>query len=281
MKVYIAGFRGGQLVHMNRLPKNLPVLASYAYMGHIKQSRVLTDDLLIDSGAYSVSTSKAGIDIDAYCNFLKGETFTTYVSLDVIGDGLASKDNYDYMCKKELSPIPVFHHKDPWWVLDYYLDRAQHIGIGGVARTSSTAVRAPFLDKVWNRIYQRGGKLPRVHGFGTTARTIIQRYPWYSVDSTSWQVGSRFGMIMLPNGKMFRVAHNSPEHWRRSFDRHISVLNNVSREALQSYLAEKDFTLDEVMQDDKARNTWNILVLEDIGRVTKKPAYHTLTLFDD
>jgi hypothetical protein len=69
-----------------------------------------------------------------------------------------------------------------------------------------TARRLPVLDRVWQDYLTFPGGMPKlqVHGFGVMGLTVMQRYPWWSVDSTSWVQFGRFGVILIPkrvNGK--------------------------------------------------------------------------------
>lgn len=42
----------------------------------------------------------------------------------------------------------------------------------------------------------------KVHGFAMTKTQFMLKYPWYSVDSSSWNTGQRFGILMYYNGRM-------------------------------------------------------------------------------
>lgn len=44
---------------------------------------------------------------------------------------------------------------------------------------------------IWNKV----GNLNRIHGFAETKVNKVLKYPYYSVDSTSWSIGSRFGIM--------------------------------------------------------------------------------------
>ena len=44
----------------------------------------------------------------------------------------------------------------------------------------------------------QGFPLNKWHGFAVTALKIMMRYPWYSVDSTTWCVYARCGVVMVP-----------------------------------------------------------------------------------
>ena len=60
------------------------------------------DTYFLDSGAYSVSTGNATIDIDKYIEYILNNlnTFDLYATLDVIGDSIETAKNTIYMEKK-------------------------------------------------------------------------------------------------------------------------------------------------------------------------------------
>jgi hypothetical protein len=60
-------------------------------------------------------------------------------------------------------------------------------------------------DEVWHYILSNNPSL-KVHGFGLTNIELMERYPWYSVDSSSFQGCRRFGrQSLLHNGFEFKT----------------------------------------------------------------------------
>jgi hypothetical protein len=60
-------------------------------------------------------------------------------------------------------------------------------------------------DEVWHYILSNNPKL-KVHGFGLTNIELMERYPWYSVDSSSFKGCKRFGrQTILWNGFEFKT----------------------------------------------------------------------------
>jgi len=47
-------------------------------------------------------------------------------------------------------------------------------------------------------ICPNGKAVVKVHGFGVTAHEYLLRYPWWSVDSTTWTKKGGFGTIFMP-----------------------------------------------------------------------------------
>ena len=61
------------------------------------------------------------------------------------------------------------------------------------------------LDITWSIILNKKPKL-KVHGFAVTGYDTMKRYPWYSVDSSSYQSLKRFGrQTFMTNGLLFET----------------------------------------------------------------------------
>lgn len=157
-------------------------------------------DIFLDSGAYSASTRGEEIDLDEYIEFIKKykEYFSVIASLDVISrkdekgreiGGKLSLDNWRYMKKKGLDPMPIFHmHSyDDYVYLEEYMKESDMIAVGAIAKITVKLATAN-LDYIWKNYFtdSEGYPIIKVHGFGRTSFDLWDRYPWYSVDSTTW-----------------------------------------------------------------------------------------------
>lgn len=179
------------------------VLLSYHYYKN-KGDRVreLLEDgveVFIDSGAFSAKNSGTEVNLDEYCEYLHQVKPTRYAVLDVIGDAKGTLENQRYMESKGLKPIPTFHMGSRITELDPYLEY-DYIALGGMVMSSGIQ---NHCDKVWAKILKTKPDL-KVHGFGLTNLNLMKRYPWYSVDSSSFQSLRRFGRTtILTNGLQF------------------------------------------------------------------------------
>ncbi len=164
-------------------------------------SKKLKMDLILDSGAFTAFTQEVDINIQEYIEFIREhkDILTVYANLDVIGDARGTWKNQRIMERAGLSPLPCFHMGEDWDYLERYVDRYDYIAIGGVAQARNRSQLISFLDKCFGVICDGGG-MPRcrTHGFAVTSVELLWRYPWYSVDSTSWVVSSRMGQIFVP-----------------------------------------------------------------------------------
>jgi hypothetical protein len=150
--------------------------------------------LFLDSGAFGAFTRGQVIDLKKYCAFILQHPtrFYPYASLDVIGDWRASAHNWDLMRAEGVNAMPTFHMNSPETELRRLLKAADYLALGGVVGATQETMQ-PWLDKCWRVI--RDYWPVKVHVFGVMAQWCLERYPWYSADSSSALVGAGMGRI--------------------------------------------------------------------------------------
>jgi hypothetical protein len=220
VKVYLAGeFTGGEI---HRQMKRRLFSYWYHHKGDQPSEEVIQAsdeyglDLFLDSGAFTAFTQKIEIkpaDYAAYVHNVRHH-FTVCSSLDAIGDPAKS-----YAILKELEHLgckvqPVFHaREDPQWLVKYLDEGYDYIFVGGMVPETTQWLRS-WLDDLFHRYLTNadGTARVRLHGFGLTDQLLMFRYPWYSVDSTSWIFTGMFGgcVFMTPRGlrKIVFSAHS-------------------------------------------------------------------------
>lgn len=174
------------------------VLCSYHFfrtenLSRIKEGLGSGSMIFGDSGAFSAFTQKVVIDVHDYAAWLHewSPVLDVYANLDSIGDPHRSRQNLRELERDGLSPLPVFHVGSPFKELESYCEEYRYVALGGmVGRTNL----GPWLVKCF-QIAARYES--RFHGFGLTRRELIEDFPFYSVDSSSWTAGVRFGMVPL------------------------------------------------------------------------------------
>jgi len=178
-------------------------------------------DLLLDSGAFSAWTRKEVIPLNEYIAFCKEyeQYLWAYVNMDVIpgerdkprtqeqveASAQGSLDNLKRMHDAGLRPMAVFHQGESWETLQKLLDEGEtYIGVSAFKDISIHEQRK-FLDQAFTVLCDAKGRpLVRTHGFGTTHPALLLRYPWYTVDSTTWLLTPAYGQFLVPtfvNGK--------------------------------------------------------------------------------
>lgn len=192
-------------------PPIMNLLWSYAYARTMDMDDFLgklpCDSLrfFADSGAHSARTLGIHIGLEDYAAWVQrwSRWFTIYANLDVIGAPEATWDNQRRLEDEYgLHPMPVFHTGEPFSALERYLDAGYtYIALGKLLGNSAAALR-PWLTKAFRIAEGRAV----FHGFGMTNWPMLREFPFYSVDSSSWGSGFRYGYLKLfHNGRWAQV----------------------------------------------------------------------------
>jgi len=199
----------------------------------IKEGNNLTGELFIDSGAFSAFSLGKPTDIDKYIEFCKKTDADYYAVLDVIGSASGTLKNQIYMEDRGVKPVPCFHHGEDFKYLKYYCRKYDYIALGGMVPISTPAL-IRWLEVIFTMYPNK-----KFHGFGVTTKKLIERFPFYSVDSSSWLSGGRVGSLF---DMELGTKHYSEltEQWKKKIE-------------------ERGFTLDEINEKHEARNSFNII----------------------
>lgn len=176
MKLYFAGMVNPQL-----MTPEMNILLSYADQKLVDKS---DRKIFLDSGAFAVFTRGITIEIDDYIQYVKDNKakFEVYSVLDVIGSWEKTKENLEYMESKGLEPLPTFHYGSPGEELARLCDTHDYVALGGLVPMARNKKQTyAWLDYCFSIVKDKA----KVHGFGVTGEVLL-RYPFYSVDSTSW-----------------------------------------------------------------------------------------------
>lgn len=186
---------------------NVPyILQSYYYYKDWQKPLINNTDLfLLDSGAFTfMNTVKGNVDWNRYINkyiaFINENGIKNYFELDI--DVIVGYE--EVKCIREkieretgVKAIPVWHKSRGIKEYKRLVNNYEYISIGGIVTKEIKKEEYPIIKKMVKYAYDRGVK---VHGLGFTPKEISQ-YKFYSVDSTSWNAGSRFGTVYKFDGK--------------------------------------------------------------------------------
>jgi hypothetical protein len=128
----------------------------------------------------------------------RGKDFDFYVNLDIIMSAEKSIEVQKIMEREGLTPLPVFHLNEPWEYWKRYADSYSYIGLGGLGQDIPMERFMPFGDKAFKYIMDKGRPRVKVHGFAVNAVAMLKRFPYYSVDASSWTTFARNGVICIP-----------------------------------------------------------------------------------
>lgn len=296
MRIYMAGLYAGGRGAVNTTSPQLAVMAdykcewileSYHYIGKNKLAEIIRrkgDTIFLDSGAFSMFTQGIQVDLKAYAQYIKDNQDIIHVasSLDVIGQG-HEQDSYDNVKTLESYGVriqPVHHARDQDHWLQKYLDEGyDYIFLGGMVPESTDYLRR-WLDRMWEKylMHPDGSPRVRVHGFGLTQIELMQRFPWFSVDSTSWVMTSRFGGIYLdfpadniyfPKGRIEKVQFSSRSGNIKEFDRHYDNCPLDIQRAIRQRVEELGYRVEDLRENYGWRDRFNV---EFFKRFQKRPS---------
>lgn len=242
-------------------------LESYHYIhrqAHVDRIRTDNVKVFLDSGAFSAFTKGVEVDLPAYCRYIHDNMDIIEVVdgalcasvLDGIGDPLLTYQNQKAMEKLGVKPLPCFHYGEPEEYLEYYVNNYSYITLGGMVPITTPQLRL-WLDRLWDKYLTDGSGNPRirVHGFGLTVLELMRRYPWYSVDSSSWVQIAANGNILVPGLGTIAASDSSPH--RKVAGQHIDTIPEVQRQALKERLAEQGFDLERMRTEYISRWVYN------------------------
>lgn len=292
--VYTNGYMRGQkrFEKLTDVEKNITthlphILESYHYVGAQKYVDDMRNDnarIFLDSGAFSAYTLGVEIPVHEYCEYILRNKDIIRVEdgvlmasvLDGIGDPLQTYRNQLEMEERGVRPLPCFHAGEDERYLEYYVANYEYITLGGMVGTSTKQL-CVWLDRIWDRYLTDGSGYPKlkVHGFGITAVPVMERYPWYSCDSSSWIQSAAFGSIVTPEHGPLSVSSKSPS--RHDAGQHLCNLSPIEQDVIFQRLEKVGFTyerLSEVYESRAAYNLWAYGVINTLINANKKKQFH-------
>jgi hypothetical protein len=202
--------------------KLMKCLESYYYLRKnfwIKPLISKWNSFLLDSGAFTFMTSIKGQKVDweqyviNYGNFVKYHDIKLFFELDIDPIvGLKEVERLRDLLEKtaERKCIPVWHKSRGLQYWKQMCKDYDYVAIGGIVtqeiKRSEYDVFLPLL-----KIARQNNT--KVHGLGFTNLKGMVKYPFYSVDSTSWLSGNKFGAVYLFNGKTMQKQNK--QHGQR------------------------------------------------------------------
>lgn len=176
----------------------------------------------LDSGAHSLYTKwvidpghARGYDdyrskkfktyVDSYARFVKKymDGIDFYVNVDAIFEPEISWKVLKYLENEHgLEPIPVIHYgTDLSWVHRHLEAGYKFLGIGGLGQEATRGAYLKWADDLYALLCKNKDRLPcvKTHGFAMSSYDLMVRYPWWSVDSSSWAKAAAVGSIYVPH----------------------------------------------------------------------------------
>lgn len=174
--------------------------------------------LFIDSGAYTYINDPKyqEYDITRWEEHIQGylkwaemnkRYIFAFANLDIenfLGGEQIKKWNREYfepfMLRTGIPVCFVWHENSTSETFEQYCQRYPYVGITAVNDESSGTDIQYFKEKLY--IAEKYNTV--LHGMGMTRTSMLPQLPFYTVDSTSWKTGMRYGVIPAWDGKMIK-----------------------------------------------------------------------------
>jgi len=279
--VYLAGERdliGAKLGHSWSTVLRRKLI-SYYYQGAmnenvptqvVHETRDITKDLFLDSGAYSAFTKGVELELDMYAEYIHSADIWTCISNldDIGGNAQLTYDNQKALESLGCNVCPVFHVGDDIkWLIKYLDEGYDYVFIGGMVHRS-TKYLTGWLDDVWSHYLTNSDGTPRVkvHGFGLTTVDLMFRYPWYSVDSSTWLMTGIFGNCIFRIGDKYvnlPMSKESPS-LRNGDSNHYNNLNSIDRGIIDTELTKLGITAEDCAETYHYRDIVNAYTFQNM-----------------
>lgn len=236
----------------------------------------LSELLFIDSGAFTVAHSGAVINIDDYISYINNHsTIPNWAELDVIPYPVLSVDtakhssdksweNYLYMRDKVVESchiLPLYHFGESKEGLYRILntkfngDFVNYIGIGG-RHGVSTEEQIKYFNEVFTIIQNSSNPKVKVHAFGITVPRILERFPFYSADSTTWLQSAINGAILTDDLQMIRISDGTTND-----KNNIQTMPKEALDIVMPNIEKYNYSYADLCSDYKLRLRYNIDVM--------------------
>lgn len=235
--------------------------------------------LFIDSGAHTAHTQMREVDVDDYLDYVNNldDYVTIFAQVDKI-PGIYRKpktikdwveapeiswNNYLYMRERAKSPdkiIPVFHQGENLKWLSNMLEArfdGKPIPYIGISPRGDVPVSSKenFIADCFKVIESSSNPNVKVHAFGMTTLEVLERYHFYSADSTTWLLTAAMGNIITPWGLVYCSD--------RDANRTLTSLPKMVQEAFLSYISGTGYTFEQLAKDYVARMLVNCRYLKN------------------
>jgi len=201
------------------------MLVSYAFFARddlgALRANMPCGRLLIDSGAFTAASVGKRIELSAYAEFLTtwAHVYDHAVTLDVIGDPVATRRNTHALHRKGINVLPVFTRGGTVADFDAMVRDSGYVCVGGGVGMPPTVV-VKRLRALQVRAEELGGG---IHALGVGNMTGLRSIRPYSADASNISGAFRFGTVVAYDG---RRMFNVPVSDRARLRKHLALLKD-------------------------------------------------------
>jgi len=208
MKIYLAGFKTIEKTY-NKPTDDIYLLSSFWEHKNGKYGEYVTQEKhILDSGAFTAINDKTGkyknFDWNEYCKkyiaFINHTKQKLFFELDI--DCVVGLQKVEYFRKMiedgtGIAPIPCWHSNRG---ADYFIkccEEYPYVALG-TTTANSDGKKIRNNPKVLHWFIEQAHKNnAKIHGLGFTSTPWLKELKFDSVDSTTWNVGGKFGNVVL------------------------------------------------------------------------------------
>jgi hypothetical protein len=211
VKLYFAGAESRNSLELLKKNKVTNILQSAYYLNYKKKPNEINfKNCLLDSGGFTAIKQGVAINVKDYADYLNKNKVKIAFNLDVRCTYETLKNQSYLESKTNTYIIPVYHwhefisskHRE---LIKTYSKRYPLISLGGNPSNVGSIEKEVYFNYCFDNLKNNC----KVHGLGVTSYKFMLKYPWYSVDSTTWLMPEIFGqLVQFYNGKL--IKHESP-----------------------------------------------------------------------
>lgn len=184
---------------------------------------------LLDSGAFSFMNGKKGVDfslyLERYAEFINQNQVRHFFELDL--DSVIGQEKTYALTKKlefltNRQCIPVWHKSrgiDEWKRM---CKEYPYVAIGGIVSKEIMPYQYGAFAPMIQEAHRNGAK---VHGLGFTSTSYFRQIRFDTVDSTTWNVGGKFGNICVFDERSLMKQRIQKKGWRCTDQKKLMIHN--------------------------------------------------------
>ncbi len=229
MKVFLAG-TGLLKDYPDELSKSKYILESFYSIKDWQIPYIKKCDMfLLDSGAFTFMKGKTNVNFDAYLDkyieFINKYDVKYFFELD-IDKIVGYKKVLEYRKRLEQKTgkrcIPVWHKSRGLNEFIKMCSEYDYAAIGGLAIKDINKNQYKYLPMLIKKAHELGCKL---HGLGFTSTSYYKNIRFDTVDSTTWNVGGKFGNVCIFSPKNLMKQRIQKKSMRCTKQKELMLIN--------------------------------------------------------
>lgn len=176
---------------------------------------------VLDSGVYTARKKGVNISIGdylTYCVRFKNDV-QYFFNLD-LGPHDQQIQHFKMLVGAGVPTIGIVSNLMSFETIQRFVDIYPYIGISYsvMGQTSGSGDYTQYLERLFEYLYKTNQQHVKTHALGLTKPNVMQRFPFFSVDSSTWINPARYGAVyVFKNGKLATIPAVNKEAGVRKF----------------------------------------------------------------